>query len=188
MGLNLLIAAASLALAGLFGYFLLDLIWNKTKIANSKIDYGRKFASYGAFVSTISSAHFFFQNDFLLAALKTIIAIIVFTMVAFVLGLIYAFTKSLQIDREINDSKTIQNESTTKPSVETDKKSELIRNEDEDKFWEMALMEYDGKERNNGLWARLFTQYHGDEKKIKIAYIEERAKRLINERNINLKS
>lgn len=45
-----------------------------------------------------------------------------------------------------------------------------------DAHWALALKEYEHGQRNDGLFARLFTECEGDETRIKAAYLKERAK------------
>ena len=52
---------------------------------------------------------------------------------------------------------------------------------DETSLWADAYDEYDSDKRIKGLWAKLFVQCNGDEKKIKIEYVRCRAEQLILE-------
>jgi len=52
---------------------------------------------------------------------------------------------------------------------------------DETSLWADAYDEYDSEKRIKGLWAKLFVQCNGDEKKIKIEYVRCRAEQLIFE-------
>ena len=54
---------------------------------------------------------------------------------------------------------------------------------DETSLWADAYDEYESDIRIKGLWAKLFVQCNGDEKKIKIEYVRCRAEQLIFEAN-----
>jgi hypothetical protein len=56
---------------------------------------------------------------------------------------------------------------------------------DETSLWADAYEEYDSEKRIKGLWAKLFVQCNGDEKKIKIEYVRCRAEQLIFEAKKN---
>ncbi len=57
-----------------------------------------------------------------------------------------------------------------------DPESALPTVEVTDAHWEMALNEYEHGQRNDGLFARLFTECEGDEARIKAAYLKERSR------------
>jgi hypothetical protein len=50
---------------------------------------------------------------------------------------------------------------------------------DEDAFWSQAFEEYEGTNRNKGLWVKLFAQLDGNETKVKVEYLKTRAQQLI---------
>jgi hypothetical protein len=50
---------------------------------------------------------------------------------------------------------------------------------DEDAFWSQAFDEYEGSNRNKGLWVKLFAQLDGNETKVKVEYLKTRAQQLI---------
>jgi hypothetical protein len=50
---------------------------------------------------------------------------------------------------------------------------------DEDLFWTQAFEEYEGTNRNKGLWVKLFAQLDGNETKVKVEYLKTRAQQLI---------
>jgi hypothetical protein len=50
---------------------------------------------------------------------------------------------------------------------------------DEDLFWTQAFEEYEGTNRNKGLWVKLFAQFDGNETKVKVEYLKTRAQQLI---------
>jgi hypothetical protein len=50
---------------------------------------------------------------------------------------------------------------------------------DEDAFWSQAFEEYEGTNRNKGLWVKLFAQSDGNETKVKVEYLKTRAQQLI---------
>lgn len=50
---------------------------------------------------------------------------------------------------------------------------------DEDAFWSKAFEEYEGSNRNKGLWVKLFAQLDGNETKVKVEYLKTRAQQLI---------
>jgi hypothetical protein len=50
---------------------------------------------------------------------------------------------------------------------------------DEDAFWSQAFEEYEGSNRNKGLWVKLFAQLDGNETKVKVEYLKTRAQQLI---------
>ena len=50
---------------------------------------------------------------------------------------------------------------------------------DEDIFWAQAFEEYESKNRNKGLWVKLFAQFDGNESKVKVEYLKTRAQQLI---------
>lgn len=53
----------------------------------------------------------------------------------------------------------------------------------EDKFWEMAIEEFDGESRKKGLWAKCFAEADGDENKAKASYLKQRVVELKTEKN-----
>ena len=50
---------------------------------------------------------------------------------------------------------------------------------DEDAVYEVVANEMDSGKMDKGLWTRLFAELDGDEKKVKIAYIKQRAEKLM---------
>jgi hypothetical protein len=89
----LLIGLAMTVAFGCCGYVLKILIWNKSVNPTSPIDWGRKFASYLIFISTLTGGNLFLKNDFYNASIKFLIVIVVFSLGAFVAGLIFGFVK-----------------------------------------------------------------------------------------------
>jgi hypothetical protein len=55
------------------------------------------------------------------------------------------------------------------------------KNTEEEKIWELVAEEFDSDYRKKGLYARLFVEMNGDEKKIQVMYYKLRVKELINE-------
>lgn len=51
--------------------------------------------------------------------------------------------------------------------------------------WEMALSEYNGDGRNNGLWAKIFADNNGDENLTKAQYLKTRANQILQQRVID---
>lgn len=49
--------------------------------------------------------------------------------------------------------------------------------------WEAALNEYEGANRDRGLYAKLFVEYDGDENKVKTAYLKRRAQKISQEQS-----
>ncbi len=41
--------------------------------------------------------------------------------------------------------------------------------------WEFALEEYEGEQRNNGLWAKIYAEHSGNENATKAQYLKLRA-------------
>jgi len=54
--------------------------------------------------------------------------------------------------------------------------------------WEAALIEYDGNDRNKGLWAKLFASSNGDENIVKAQYINTRAGEIASSRRKDIES
>jgi len=54
--------------------------------------------------------------------------------------------------------------------------------------WETALIEYDGSDRNKGLWAKLFADSNGDENIVKAQYIKTRAGEIASSRRKDIES
>jgi hypothetical protein len=48
--------------------------------------------------------------------------------------------------------------------------------------WELALDEYNGSKRNNGLWAKIFAENNGDENSTKAQYLKIRASAISQQR------
>jgi uncharacterized RDD family membrane protein YckC len=55
------------------------------------------------------------------------------------------------------------------------------KNIEEEKIWELVAEEFDSDYRKKGLYARLFVEMNGDEKKIQVMYYKIRVEELINE-------
>jgi hypothetical protein len=56
--------------------------------------------------------------------------------------------------------------------------------ENDHEVWERVLNEYEGADRKKGLWAKLFVELDGDEKKIKIQYLKIRVEQLTQESSL----
>lgn len=63
-------------------------------------------------------------------------------------------------------------------------KSGVAKREKEEDLYEIALEEYESKNRDKGLYAVLFTKKGGNENKTKAAYIKERVKQFQDEDEI----
>jgi len=55
------------------------------------------------------------------------------------------------------------------------------KNIEEEKIWELVAEEFDSDYRKKGLYAKLFVEMNGDEKKIQVMYYKIRVEELINE-------
>jgi hypothetical protein len=67
--------------------------------------------------------------------------------------------------------------SITSPSAQSNNMSSNTF--DDDHFYEVVANELETGNTEKGLWTRLYAEHDGDEKKIKIAYIKQRAEKLI---------
>lgn len=56
--------------------------------------------------------------------------------------------------------------------------------ENDHEVWERILNEYEGADRKKGLWAKLFVELDGDERKIKIQYLKIRVEQLMQESSL----
>jgi hypothetical protein len=63
-----------------------------------------------------------------------------------------------------------------------DSKKVETMNNNEEKIWELVADEFDGDTRKKGLYAKLFAEMNGDEKKIQVMYYKIRVEELINEK------
>lgn len=88
--MTLLKAAFITGLFAILGYILKITIWRGDKRAEKPFEYGRKFASYAVMAASLSSVHFFTQNDYGVAAVSTVAVIFAFGFIAFALGLLYS--------------------------------------------------------------------------------------------------
>ena len=75
---------------GAVGYLLKIVVWKSKKIAVTNIDYARKFASQFLFFSALGAGHFFIKSNVIEAIVQTIITIIFFGFVGFVIGYLYS--------------------------------------------------------------------------------------------------
>ena len=56
--------------------------------------------------------------------------------------------------------------------------------ENDEEVWERVLNEYEGTGRKKGLWAKLFVELDGDEKKIQIQYLKIRVEQLAQQSSL----
>jgi len=101
-------------------------------------------------------------------------------------------SKNANVKKNIYFSKTRNIESMedaysqiTTAKVNFEKKYEpkevLKKKNEEEKIWELIAEEFDTDNRKKGLYAKLFVEMNGDEKKIQVMYYKIRVEELINE-------
>lgn len=92
----------------------------------------------------------------------------------------------------LQESLAQKNVNFSKEKVQTLKKDEVkkyqpeqmvkgVGMENDHEVWERVLNEYEGADRKKGLWAKLFVELDGDEKKIQIQYLKSRVEQLTQE-------
>jgi hypothetical protein len=165
----------------MIGSFIKNTIWSGK--AQTPIEHARAWAAYTAFIVTVSSVHLFVKKDIVDAIASFVVSLIFFTLFALAIGFLYGLIKNnLSTLNEEPDS-IPNNSDIVKPSCMTQNNSiqkALSPNSiDEENLWAQAMNEYDSPSRNQGLWAKLFVQFEGEETKIKVAYVKTTAEKLI---------
>ena len=90
----------------------------------------------------------------------------------------------------VEAAQTVKTE--TKPAQDTPTKKRLPERKQEsiddsaDELYAIAWDEVEANNTDKGLWARLYVRHDADEAKMKVAYIEERVKILIQQREVEL--
>jgi len=73
------------------------------------------------------------------------------------------------------DNKNIQNDTSHRLTFKLKQEGNSCPSIDENTTWEKALNEFESSNRNNGLWARLFSKHEGNEARAKAEYLQLRA-------------
>jgi len=69
----------------------------------------------------------------------------------------------------------------TQPNIDKQNEVAMSVNMNDDKLWEVAIVEFDGESRKKGLWAKCFADADGDENKAKASYLKLRVTELKSE-------
>ena len=152
----------------LIGTYIKKYIWGDPNKPNTIFEYGRTWAAYIAFIIPLASIRWFLNIDFVDAIFKFLISMISYTFVGFCLGCLWGSVK-LKLKSNIRFEKKLNDNNLRKIS---------------DQFWEQSIVEFDTN-RNQGLWARCFTENDGNENKAKSMYLRIRAEDLFL-RNLEL--
>lgn len=145
----------------LIGTYIKNNIWGDSNKPSTVFEYGRSWASYVAFIIPILSIRWFLNDDLVDASIRFLISLFSYTFFGFCLGCLWGIVK-LKLKSNIRfDIKTKDNH---------------LR-KISDQFWEKSIIEFDTN-RNQGLWARCFTENDGNENKAKSMYLRIRAEEL----------
>lgn len=80
-------------------------------------------------------------------------------------------------EQKVSERATDRQETDQKVTSNKQKETENF-SQDSLHFWEQALAEYEGETRNKGLWAKLYSEFNGNENSVKAQYISVRAQQL----------
>ena len=102
----LLVSLLMTIVFGSVGFFLKMWIWDSSKAPSQALDWGRKFSSYLVFISSLTGGNLFLKNDFNTGAIKFLIVVIVFPLIAFIFGYLYGFIRSRSVPNPDISSKS----------------------------------------------------------------------------------
>lgn len=187
----------SVAIAVAFGFFLKRMIGPRGT-PSTATEFGRNWSGWVAWVvcGTLLTPFVNFPTTDNFS--RWIVGLVVFSAVGFAAGWAYrrmtfgtsASTAQTVAQPGIASRNFIQPSAPRIPSVQPATNTsphtvEVIRrpgsqmNIDEDAIYEVVANEMESGRTDKGLWIRLFAEFDGDEKKSKIAYIKQRAEKLI---------
>jgi hypothetical protein len=162
-------------LSGFIGLYIKNKIWGLSNKPKNAIEYGRAWAAYLAFITPLSSIHFYTKKDFFLASIEFLISLIIFPLIAFLIGCIFGFIKS----RVSNDSEV--NTSMVSGTIFGSAEQKLNHSPINDSYYEQALNELNTNNMKASVWAKAIADSGGDNGKEKSRYIQYRVSELINE-------
>jgi len=185
-------ALVVVAMAIILGVFLKRQIIGNKKLTNSAIHTGQKWAAYVMPVVVLASTHRFIKFGFIEGLVGLIINILIFSILAFVLGWFFrsifpikapgAPQSEIAIPSVVPSSQRSDSFSSQQSSLSNRHMSNAFQDKtdllDEDKMYLEIANELETNSIDKGLWTRLFVKCDGDNNKTKLMYITERMAKL----------